>query len=967
MYKSKCKNKNKKSKEIKDNKGNWEFNFFQKYYNPNEEAKIKIQMKQDNDFNPKNIYKYIEIQISKEEVILNKQLNGILLKQSDKIILNNYINKKKEIIKNDINAIVIYGLSAKPNSNEGKLRLLLQTLNYQIEKNNKELIANIYLKLMEPEFIINNEIKEEYKEPLNIMNNIILELDLIKLQFTLFHSQMPPLNIKGFKKLDEWQIKVINNIDNNISTIVNAPTSAGKSILSGYVITKGNALFIVPTDALAWQMSAYIGNILNTNVPILTETYKTNPNRNSLIEILNNSHAIVGTAETIIDYLPFINIKFKWLILDEFHMIGRNEGCGMEKIIKVLKDVSVLALSATIGNSTDLIEWLHLNLENKIIDNIICNKRFYNLQKYYYDNNSNELIYFHPLASINESDIINKSILNKNLQPTPPDIWDFAIKLKEHFDLKELDPYIYFLSDKRIELDQVNDYFNKLLVFIINNYDENILKIIYSYKYEHVDNYNVNLINLTFKLKETKKCPVIIFQENTLSCLRIATQYSKDLNNLENETHPKLMQDRLKLQKTASKLTKNKSSDDNEKQTNKQKKNMLAEEEPIIINTSLQEPHLDFIMNDIQYFSEIQIDEWAISLKQYFPNCGDYYHFIIKLLWRGVGIYVKGLPDPYLRLVQTLACNKQLAVVFSDKSLVFGISMPFRSVVILRDTITEDNLDAMLFHQMSGRAGRRGLDKEGHIIFAGYSWKRMQELSGSNIPNIYGNNDNNILYTIPHANTLSIMYNSNQNWTNSCNNLLNHDDITEYIIDINSNYKNSWNFAYDEDINYLHMNWKLRTNNNCIIISYLIPYLKKYFDNKDATSINNQIEIAHFLCYFLNKETIDNNYILSIPEVLNISPYNQIINNLKELDIIIPQYIDNKIFLSIQGNNLISLNLSEIEINNLREELMIFSKYLINIQHYCFHSKFKGITKLLAKLLTRIWWIYHNSSFINKN
>ena len=85
--------------------------------------------------------------------------------------------------------------------------------------------------------------------------------------------------------------------------------------------------------------------------------------------------------------------------------------------------------------------------------------------------------------------------------------------------------------------------------------------------------------------------------------------------------------------------------------------------------------------------------------------------------------------------------------------------------------------------------------------------------------------------------------------------------------------------------------------------------------------------------------------------------------NLKELDIIIPENIDSKIYLSILNNNLI-LNLSEIEINDLRNNLMIFSKYLIDIQHYCFHSKIKGLTKLLAKLLTRIWWIYHNSSFI---
>ena len=42
--------------------------------------------------------------------------------------------------------------------------------------------------------------------------------------------------------------------------------------------------------------------------------------------------------------------------------------------------------------------------------------------------------------------------------------------------------------------------------------------------------------------------------------------------------------------------------------------------------------------------------------------------------------------------------------------------MPFRSVVIVKDDKHSDTLDSMLFQQMCGRAGRRGLDKEGNII-----------------------------------------------------------------------------------------------------------------------------------------------------------------------------------------------------------------------------------------------------------
>jgi len=53
---------------------------------------------------------------------------------------------------------------------------------------------------MEDQFVITPEINHEYSKQLLKMNEVVEKLDIIKLQFTKFHSQMPPLNIKGFKK-----------------------------------------------------------------------------------------------------------------------------------------------------------------------------------------------------------------------------------------------------------------------------------------------------------------------------------------------------------------------------------------------------------------------------------------------------------------------------------------------------------------------------------------------------------------------------------------------------------------------------------------------------------------------------------------------------------------------------------------------------------------------------------------------
>jgi replicative superfamily II helicase len=71
----------------------------------------------------------------------------------------------------------------------------------------------------------------------------------------------------------------------------------------------------------------------------------------------------------------------------------------------------------------------------------------------------------------------------------------------------------------------------------------------------------------------------------------------------------------------------------------------------------------------------------------------------------------------------------------------------------------------MISQQVMGRAGRRGLDKEGNVIFVGYSWERIKELSISESPVVVGQFKLN--YSLEHANRLSELASTNQTWTSS--------------------------------------------------------------------------------------------------------------------------------------------------------------------------------------------------------
>ena len=159
-----------------DNKGNWEFSFFQKKYNPNEEANIKLSMKPDNGFNPKNVHNYINKTLSKEEKILIKKNQGTKIKSVEELILQNYLKKNEQIYKMDIQNIQKYGSKAQPISMNGKIHLLFKILEEQLDKDNKDNIVNIYFKLMENEVELNEKIKTEYTILKDLLNLIIGKL-----------------------------------------------------------------------------------------------------------------------------------------------------------------------------------------------------------------------------------------------------------------------------------------------------------------------------------------------------------------------------------------------------------------------------------------------------------------------------------------------------------------------------------------------------------------------------------------------------------------------------------------------------------------------------------------------------------------------------------------------------------------------------------------------------------------------
>lgn len=93
---------------------------------------------------------------------------------------------------------------------------------------------------------------------------------------------------------------------------------------------------------------------------------------------------------------------------------------------------------------------------------------------------------------------------------------------------------------------------------------------------------------------------------------------------------------------------------------------------------------------------------------------------ITRLARRGLGFHHAGLLPILKQLVEQLFTRGLLQVVFATDTLALGVNMPARSVVIGRMSKWDGQRRRPLipneFQQMAGRAGRRGLDEEGHVI-----------------------------------------------------------------------------------------------------------------------------------------------------------------------------------------------------------------------------------------------------------
>ncbi|HDN85765.1 MAG: hypothetical protein DRP68_05525 [Candidatus Omnitrophota bacterium] len=159
-------------------------------------------------------------------------------------------------------------------------------------------------------------------------------------------------------KLDKFQEEAIELAEKGYSVIVSAPTGAGKTLIAENIIRRcihlhQKVIYTAPIKALSNQKFRDFSKTWPKTTGILTGDVSINPGAPLLImttEIFRNSILVDPT-----------NLEeCRWVIFDEIHYLDDIERGTVweESIILLPKHIRMLALSATIPNIDEFVNWL---------------------------------------------------------------------------------------------------------------------------------------------------------------------------------------------------------------------------------------------------------------------------------------------------------------------------------------------------------------------------------------------------------------------------------------------------------------------------------------------------------------------------------------------------------------------------------------------------------------------------------
>ena len=626
-----------------------------------------------------------------------------------------------------------------------------------------------------------------FKDSLKYARKLMSGKDnLISFQLTDMSDRLPPLSRYNRQfKLEPWQCRILEAIDNRSSAVVCAPTSSGKTLLSTYTckLAKGTVLFVLPSEVLVWQIAATYYEFFRGNVTICTDQI-------TFQEVTGDAQVYIGTplalersitkargvagqemtkGEREFMILDGGYSQFDYLVLDEVHTLNGPEGDALQRIIKSC-NCPCLALSATIGNATQLRDWFEKvtneHIQATTIDaddeEVILQEhyaRFINLQRYVVTESEGKdgrkkqkLVKLQPVAAMTPERLKNEPELISALSMTPTDMINLWTRMKSIFPstvLEELDDPDNFFKAKlgesqRITLNQTKEYETRLkqrLTALSESHPDLYERLRMAQvppPLKAMKDVSDIMYDVASQLKKSELLPAVAFQLDTYGAFDMFKTLLARLESEQVAEFPNYRSDLIKLAREKAAMRKvaaGKADRVNAVEAEEEAK--AGFEDSSLISEDTTKPHDKYVLSPPGKRLNFNEVEDIIADMRKSGEKVDINHALIRGLRRGIAIYTNEVGfSCYRRQVQMLAQNGRIAVVFSDDALAYGVNMPFRSCIFCGDM--GDALTPLIAQQMQGRAGRRGMDVQGNVIYLGMEWPYIENLMLGQISQVTG-------------------------------------------------------------------------------------------------------------------------------------------------------------------------------------------------------------------------------------
>ncbi|OQE44432.1 hypothetical protein PENCOP_c002G06207 [Penicillium coprophilum] len=488
--------------------------------------------------------------------------------------------------------------------------------------------------------------------------------------------------------------------------------------------------------------------------------------------------------------------RLRRIIFDEIHCIGQAEDGVVWEQLLLMAPCPIIALSATVGNPQEFYNWLDLAQKTNGFDlkMIQHQHRYSDLRKYVYEpsgdfsfkgfsntpslarlglEGADDMTFVHPVTSLLDR---SRSIPD-DLDFEPRDcftLWKAMNDLQtKQFPVDpSLAPSIFFsnnviqkvhIIEWQKELKKVlgkwmkdqESPFEALLLkldhpegFAIEK-EENLSKEI-SRMNGLSDTLNDNLLDTTLPLISSlhaqNALPALFFNYDRGKCEDICQELLAQLQRAETKWKEESPVWKSKIAKwEAWKTSKNSAKKKLERATKKKPSGNADEEPTSKAEQAKESASADFGWLDLfdpkrpvdgfhlADFKKVTASEFYVYAKQL--QWRSVPQWLIDGLERGIGVHHAGMNRKYRQVCEILFRKGFLRVVIATGTLALGINMPCKTVVFSGDSIF---LTALNFRQAAGRAGRRGFDVLGNVVFQHVPPSKVQRLMSSRLPSLNG-------------------------------------------------------------------------------------------------------------------------------------------------------------------------------------------------------------------------------------